>query len=101
MPNPGKKSVALVREHQEVLAKFAPGVRANFYTLGGYATAKVVVEALKRAGPSPTRAKFNTALEGIRDFDIGGVQYTYGSGLRMGTKFVDLLIIDANGEPQS
>jgi ABC-type branched-subunit amino acid transport system substrate-binding protein len=101
LPNPTKKSVALVREHQDVMAKFAPNVKANFYTLGGFSTAKVVVEALRRAGPTPTREKLNAALEGIRDFDVGGVQYTYGHGLRMGTKFVDLLIIDANGEPQS
>jgi ABC-type branched-subunit amino acid transport system substrate-binding protein len=75
-------------------------VKPNFYTLGGYSTAKVVVEGLKRAGPAPTREKLNAALEGIRNFDIGGIQYTYGRGLRMGTKFVDLLIIDATGEPQ-
>jgi ABC-type branched-subunit amino acid transport system substrate-binding protein len=100
LPNPTKKSVALVKEHQDVMAKFAPNVKPNFYTLGGYSTAKVVVEGLKRAGPAPTREKLNAALEGIRNFDIGGIQYTYGRGLRMGTKFVDLLIIDATGEPQ-
>jgi ABC-type branched-subunit amino acid transport system substrate-binding protein len=101
MPNPSKKSIAFVREHQELMAKYAPGVKPNIYTLGGHATAKVVAEALRRAGPKPTREKFMAALEGIKDFDIGGVQYTFGKGLRMGTKFVDLLIIDANGDPQS
>jgi ABC-type branched-subunit amino acid transport system substrate-binding protein len=101
MPNPNKKSVALVREHQQLLAKYAPDARMNFYTLGGHATAKVVAEALKRAGPAPTRQKFMAALEGFRDYDIGGVNYTFGGGLRIGTKFVDLLIIDSNGKPQS
>ena len=101
MPNPNKSSVRLVREHRDVMAKFAPNVKPNFYTLGGYATAKVVVEGLKRAGPAPTREKFMAALENMRDFDIGGVQYTFGRGLRMGTNFVELLIVNANGEPQS
>jgi ABC-type branched-subunit amino acid transport system substrate-binding protein len=101
MPNPLKSSVALVREHRDTLARYAPGVKANFYTLGGYAVAKVTVEALKRAGPAPTRAKLIAALETIHDFDIGGVQYTYGRGLRLGTQFVDLLILDGKGETVS
>lgn len=101
MPNPFKNSVQLVREHRDALAKYAPGVKPNFYTLGGYAVAKVTVEALKRAGPAPTRAKLIAALEGIRDFDIGGVQYTYGRGLRLGTRYVDLLIIDGKGDTLS
>jgi ABC-type branched-subunit amino acid transport system substrate-binding protein len=101
MPNPTKLSVRLVREHRDVMAKFAPNVKPNFYTLGGYATAKVVVEALRRAGPQPTREKFIAALEGMRDFDIGGVEYTFGRELRMGTTFVELLIINGSGEPQS
>jgi ABC-type branched-subunit amino acid transport system substrate-binding protein len=101
MPNPNKSSVRLVREHRDVMAKFAPGTKPNFYTLGGYATAKVVVEALKRAGPNPTREKVVAALENMRDYDIGGVQYSFGRELRMGTNFVELLIVNANGEPQS
>jgi ABC-type branched-subunit amino acid transport system substrate-binding protein len=101
IPNPTKNSVALAREHHDAMAKFAPNVKPNFYTLGGYAAARVVVEGIRRAGPAPTREKFNAALEGLREFDIGGVQYTFGRGVRMGTKFVDLLIIDSKGEPQS
>ena len=101
MPNPFKNSVALVREHRDALNKHAPNTRPNFYTLGGYAVAKVAVEALKRAGPAPTRAKYIAALESIRDFDIGGVQYSYGKGLRLGTNYVDLLIIDGKGDTQS
>jgi branched-chain amino acid transport system substrate-binding protein len=101
MPNPIKYSVPLVREHRDVMEKYAPKIKPNFYTLGGYAVAKVTIEALKRAGPAPTRQKMITALESIRDFDIGGVQYTYGRGLRLGTRFVDLLIIDGKGDTLS
>lgn len=101
MPNPFKNSVALVREHRDALAKYQPNAKPNFYTLGGYAVAKVAVEALRRAGPAPTRQKFIAALESLRDFDIGGVQYTYGKGLRLGTNYVDLLIIDSKGDTQS
>jgi ABC-type branched-subunit amino acid transport system substrate-binding protein len=101
MPNPNKTSVKLVREHRDVMAKFAPDVKPNFYTLGGHATAKVVVEALRRAGPAPTRERFVAALENMKDYDIGGVEYTFGHELRMGTRFVELLIINGKGEPES
>jgi ABC-type branched-subunit amino acid transport system substrate-binding protein len=102
-PNPAKSSVPLVREHLANLAKFAPaGTKANFYTEGGYMTAKVIVEAIKRAGPAPTRAKFMAALEGIKDFDVGGGQLiSFGPGVRMGTRYVELIIIGPDGEPRS
>lgn len=101
-PNPNKRSVPLVREHLAALAKYAPpGTRANFYTLGGHITAKVIVEALKRAGPNPTREKFMAALESIQDFDLGGLTISFGPGGRLGTRFVELVIIGADGEPRS
>jgi ABC-type branched-subunit amino acid transport system substrate-binding protein len=101
MPNPNKSSWAIVREHRAVMAKFAPNVKPNFYTLGGYASAKVLVEGVRRSGRAPTREKLIAALENIRNYDIGGVDYTFGHNLRMGTSFVELLIVDASGEPQS
>jgi len=101
MPNPYKNAVALVREHRDALAKYAPNVKPNFYTLGGYSAAKVTVDALKRAGTAPTRAKLIAALEATRDLDIGGVQYNFNRNLRLGTRFVDLLIIDGKGDTQS
>lgn len=101
-PNPIKRSVPLVREHLALLAKYAPpNTRANFYTLGGHITAKVIAEALKRAGPNPTREKFIAALESIQDYDVGGVIISFGPGGRLGTRFVELVIIGADGEARS
>ena len=101
MPNPNKSAWAIVREHRAVMEKFAPNVKPNFYTLGGYAAAKILVEGVRRAGRAPTREKLITALENIRNYDIGGVEFTFGHDLHMGTRFVEMLIIDGNGDPQS
>jgi len=38
----------------------------------GYAAAKVLVEAQRRAGPKPSRARLLAALENLRNFDLGG-----------------------------
>jgi ABC-type branched-subunit amino acid transport system substrate-binding protein len=101
-PNPAKNSFALVREHKRTLEKFAPpGTKPNFYTLGGHMTAKVIVEALRRAGPAPTRAKLMAALETIKDFDLGGLNISFSPTEHVGSRFVELIIIGRNGEPQS
>ncbi|HYE41248.1 MAG TPA: ABC transporter substrate-binding protein [Ramlibacter sp.] len=65
--------------------------------LEGYAAAKVLVEGLRRAGPNPTRAKLQAALEGLK-FDIGGLEVSYGPDDRTGLDFADLSIIGQDGK---
>lgn len=48
-------------------AKF-PGDRLSVYNLFGIGSAQVMVEALRRAGPEPTREKVVAALNGLKDF---------------------------------
>jgi ABC-type branched-subunit amino acid transport system substrate-binding protein len=66
--------------------------------LEGYAGAKVLVEALRRAGPNPTRAKLVSALEGMSKFDIGGLEVGYGPDDHTGLDFADLSIIGLDGK---
>ena len=61
--------------------------------LEGFASAKVLVEALRRAGPKPTRAKVLAALETIRNFDLGGLELSYSAQDHSGIDFADLSII--------
>jgi ABC-type branched-subunit amino acid transport system substrate-binding protein len=65
--------------------------------LEGFAAAKVLVEALRRAGPHPTRAKIQAALEGMHRFDLGGLEVTYSPTDHTGLDFADLSIIGADG----
>jgi branched-chain amino acid transport system substrate-binding protein len=43
----------------------------SFISLEGFVNAKVVVEALRRAGPRPTRPGLRQALESVRNLDLG------------------------------
>jgi ABC-type branched-subunit amino acid transport system substrate-binding protein len=63
----------------------------------GFAAAKVLVEALKAAGPRPTRESLLGALNGMKSFDIGGMELGFGPNDHTGLTFVDLSIIDGNG----
>jgi branched-chain amino acid transport system substrate-binding protein len=50
--------------------KYAPQ-KLSFISLEGFVNAKVIVEAVRRAGVNPTRASFRSALEGMRNVDLG------------------------------
>ena len=63
-------------------------------SLEGFASAKVLVEGLRRAGPKPTRARVVTALESMRQFDVGGgLEVSYSPTDHSGIDFADLSII--------
>lgn len=85
-------------QHALRLAKTGQGaVNLSPAMLEGFAAAKVLVEALKRAGPSPTRAGVVSALEGMQKFDIGGLELSYSPTDHTGFDFVDLSIIAEDG----
>ena len=81
-----KEALALARaKGQEELSPAA---------LEGFASAKVLIEALRRAGPKPTRAKVIAALESLRNFDLGGgLEVSYTPQDHSGIDFADLSII--------
>jgi ABC-type branched-subunit amino acid transport system substrate-binding protein len=75
-----------------------PGLEINQTMVEGYLTAKTVVEALKRAGPNPTRKKVLAALESMKQFDAGGVIIGFTPANHTGSKFVELAIVLASGK---
>ena len=68
--------------------------------LEGFAGAKVLVEALRRAGPRPTRASVQQALDNLGRFDLGGLTLNYHGGSHSGLEFAELTIIGASGKFQ-
>jgi ABC-type branched-subunit amino acid transport system substrate-binding protein len=78
----------------ELLLRQDPSIKGRelFSAYGAMAMA-LTVEGLKRAGPSPTREAFVTAMEGIRDWKPEGLEatITFGPGRRHGLNGVRLL----------
>jgi branched-chain amino acid transport system substrate-binding protein len=96
---PGERSLAvpMVKEaHDLALAKGMEGVSPAM--LEGFAAAKVLVAALKRAGATPTRLKLQQALDGMSRFDLGGLEVGYSPTDHTGLDFVDLSIIGPDGK---
>lgn len=64
--------------------------------LEGYAGAKVLVEALARASPNPSREKLQTALESMGDYDLGGLTVSYSRDRHLGIDHTHLSIVAGN-----
>jgi branched-chain amino acid transport system substrate-binding protein len=70
--------------------------RHSFISLEGFVNAKVVVEALRRAGPQPTRVSLRQALESMRNFDVGiGAMVTFGAERHQGLDSVYFTRVDS------
>jgi branched-chain amino acid transport system substrate-binding protein len=66
--------------------------------LEGFATAKVLVEALRRTTGKPTRASLQAALERMQKYDLGGLEVSFSPTDHTGLDFADLSIIGSNGK---
>lgn len=98
VPDPNSRALVLTRNLQDDYKKFAPkGIDLNHTLLEGYLAARVLVEGLRRAGPNPTRKKLREALEGIRDFDAGGLNIRFSPASHSGSDFLDITILGREG----
>jgi hypothetical protein len=70
---------------------------ATYDRMWGYLNASILVEVLRRAGPRPTPATVDAALEKMGDVDIGGYRLSYGAQKRNGSSFVEITMVDATG----
>jgi ABC-type branched-subunit amino acid transport system substrate-binding protein len=77
-------------------AAAAKAGKPNVFMLEGYIAARVLVEALKRIQGDPTRAKLKQAIDSLRNVDIAGFRVDFGKG-RVGSKLIDLALIDSQG----
>jgi branched-chain amino acid transport system substrate-binding protein len=72
-------------------------IKASYAAMEGYLSARILVEALRRAGNNPTRESLVTAFESL-DLKLGGFDFRYGQGSRTGSNFVELTMISKNGK---
>ena len=86
MPSPDDTALSLVKQYQADMKSAGAG-ETDYTSLEGYLGAMVLVEALRKAGPAPTRPAFVAAMEGL-NADLGGVQVAYSAGSHQALKAV-------------
>ncbi len=97
VPIPQGSRLPIVVEYTEALKVLGRGT-PSFYGLEAFIEAKILVEALRRAGSAAANpAAVLKALETLRTYDVGGYVVSYGPGVRTGSSFVEVDIIDSQG----
>jgi branched-chain amino acid transport system substrate-binding protein len=98
-PNERTISYSFIKEAQDLLKNNSKDVASlSPAMLEGFAAAKVLVEALKRSGSNPTRAKLQTSLENMKKYDMGGLEVNFSTNDHTGLDFADLSIISSDGK---
>ena len=91
-----------ILKYKSALAKFFPGETPDYVSLEGFVAARVLVEALKRAGPQLDTEKLVDSLEGLRDLDLGlGTPVNYGRTEHQAVHKVWGTELDGNGHYQA
>jgi branched-chain amino acid transport system substrate-binding protein len=97
VPYPWSRGTKIQRDYQDDLKRRHPSEPVGFSSMEGYLSAKLLVEALKRAGPNPTRERLRAAMQKMGRIDLGGFEVTYSNDRHEGSNFVDITLIQANG----
>ncbi len=90
VPFPWNPRVTVVRDYQNTIRRNRSSADYGFSSLEGYLAARMLVLALEKAGPNPTRAGLIRAMESMGTVDLGGYRVTFAPDRRNGSDFVEL-----------
>lgn len=93
VPFPWNERVPVVKEYQRLMRRQQDAATFGFTSLEGFLAAKMTVEGLRRAGPTPTRQRFVMALESMGNVDLGGYSVQLGPQDHNGSTFVELTFL--------
>lgn len=95
-PFPFSATSRVVREYQKVMKE--TGVKGmSFASIGGFISAKVLVDGLKRAGRNLSRESLIDALETMGKTDYDGFAIHYSRNSHLGHRYVELTVISKDG----
>lgn len=99
VPFPWDARLPIVRDYQLAMKRSNPSAKFGFSSLEGYMAAQLLIKALEKAGPNPTRESLMRSLEQIQTSDIGGYPFSSSLTNRAGSSFVQLTFM--NGQAGS
>ena len=96
IPYPWGSKLEVVRQYKQDLQLYSATEPVSYYGLEGYLNARLLVEALQRLGPTPTRSGLLLALR-RSPFDLGGYHITFMPGSNSGSKYVEISVVGTGG----
>ncbi len=98
MPYPYSTLAPVAREFQTMMAQYQPSKVVSYASMESFIAAKILVEAIKRAGADPTRQKIIGQLDKMNNFDVGGFKVSFSPNNHVGSKFVEVTVIGRDGK---
>lgn len=95
-PFPFSATSGIVQEYQRVMKKM--GIKTwSFASIGGFISAKIMVDGLKYAGRNLTRERLVEALETMGKMDYDGFVINYSRNSHLGHRYIELTVISRDG----
>jgi len=96
IPSPHHGTQKVVQEYREALRKYAPQAQPSYTSFEEYIGARVLVEALRRTKGEITPEALLKTLETV-DTDVGGFRVRFAPDNRIGSNFVEVTLLRADG----
>jgi branched-chain amino acid transport system substrate-binding protein len=97
VPLPTRRNMRVVKDYQRDYRVSFPNSLLSFTSLEGYIAARTLAEGLKRAGPQLTRERLARTMEAMK-VDLGDFWIDYSGESHNGSRFVDLTIVNKDGQ---
>ena len=101
VPFPWDASLKAVADYHAAIKASDPKAGPEFVSLEGYLVGRLAIAALEKTGRTPTREGLLKAIKGTGNFDIGGLQMTFGPEDNEGLDKVFMTVIQPDGSFQS
>ncbi|HEX2547460.1 MAG TPA: ABC transporter substrate-binding protein [Ramlibacter sp.] len=98
VPTPNKQSIPVVKECNDAWTAAGYKEALSVTALESCIAAKVLVEGMKRAGRTVTRASLQQSLSALGRYDAGGYVVDFKPNFRHGGTYVGMALLRPNGE---
>jgi ABC-type branched-subunit amino acid transport system substrate-binding protein len=98
VPTPRSQSIPVVKECSDAWTAAGQKDAMSVTALEACIAAKVLVEGMRRAGPSITRATLHRSLSALGRYDTGGYVVNFKPDFRHGGSYVGMALLRPNGE---
>ena len=97
MPSPYSQAKPIAREFTEAIKRSGGKVQANYSSMEGYLTAKVLAEGMRRGG-SKSRDGLISGLESISNQSFGGFNVNFSRNDHVASSFVEMSMLVGDGK---
>ncbi|HJV85202.1 MAG TPA: ABC transporter substrate-binding protein [Noviherbaspirillum sp.] len=98
IPNPDSTTLPLAKDFQTFLkSKYGKGVQSTPTNFEVYLNARLMVEAVRMAGPHPTPEKVTKALTSMNGYMLAGYPISFSETNRVGSHYLDIGVVGLGG----